>query len=104
MILPANIAQEISDLATRSGTDPLGGQHYQVQSVPQALQDTPHACIYKTADLAIWDYPHFHALFLARRRPEPSDLVFYPSEPARDAAMESVRRGRLPSLEPQLER
>ncbi len=92
MILPANIAQEIADLATRSGTDPLGGQHYQVPHVPQALQDTPHACIYKTADLAIWDYPQHRALLLAR--PGSGQLALYPSQVAYETALQSARRGR----------
>ena len=93
MILPANIAQEISDLATHSGVDSLGGQHYQVQHVPQALQDTPHARIYKTADLSIWDYPQHRALLL--ERPGSGQLVLYPSQSAYETALESAKRGKL---------
>ena len=94
MILPANIAQEISEAATRSGADSLGGEHYQIQHVPQALQDTPHACIYKTADLAVWDYPQQRALLLAR--PGSGELALYPSQAAYETALQSARRGKLP--------
>ena len=90
--------------AVRTETDTLGGEHYQVQTVPQVLQDTPHACIHKTADLAVWDYPTFRILLLARRRPEPSELIAYPNEQAHDIAVDGVRRGRLPTLEHQRER